>query len=74
VAVVVTIERFPEYELPGTWTGVNHLIANKRFPRGRMMGRKRVWFEHEILKWIAGLPAGSAPLRGRAKKLSERAA
>jgi hypothetical protein len=57
-------------ELVTTWTTLNRWIKQEGFPRGRRIGRDRVWLEDEVLAWVADRPTDKAMLRGRAKHLA----
>jgi hypothetical protein len=60
----------PPLELVTTWQTINRWIEQEGFPRGRRIGRDRVWIEDEVLAWVANRPTGKAELRGRAKHLA----
>jgi hypothetical protein len=57
-------------ELVSTWTTLNRWIEQEGFPRGRLIGRDRVWTEDEVLGWVEAQPTDKATLRGRGKSLA----
>lgn len=63
----------PPLKLVNTWTTLNRWIEQEGFPRGRLIGRDRIWVEAEVLKWVESRPARKTPPRGRAKQLAEGA-
>lgn len=67
---------FPDLPAPlaPNWTTLNRRIANEGFPPGRLVGRKRVWTEAEILRWLETRPTAKLPPRGRAKRLATQQA
>ena len=42
------------------WTTLNRRIAKEGFPPGRLVGRRRVWTEAEILRWLETRPTAKA--------------
>jgi len=56
-----------------TRTTLNQWIDGRGFPPGRIIGKYRVWTEDEVMAWIEAQPTCKTPLRGYAKKVSERA-
>lgn len=56
-----------ELELVKNWTTLNNWIAERGFPPGHMVGRRRAWTRREVLDWIESQPTeNKAPLRGYA--------
>ena len=53
---------------PRNWTTLNRRIDKEGFPPGRLVGRKRVWTEAEIQRWLETRPSAKVPLRGCAKR------
>jgi hypothetical protein len=57
-----------DWRLANNWTTLNRWIHQRGFPPGRMVGRRRVWTDIEIIEWLNSLPAENPkPLKGAAK-------
>jgi len=60
-----------EQKLVANWTTLNRWIAERDFPQGHMLGRRRAWTEREVLAWVESQPTENpSPLKGAAKRVA----
>jgi hypothetical protein len=56
-----------DWLLTSSWNETNRKIDTQGFPPGRMVGRRRIWTEREVLAWLEARPSDRVPPRGAAK-------
>jgi hypothetical protein len=61
-----------EANIVRTRNTLNDWIDNRGFPPGRMIGKRRVWTEAEVMAWIEKQPTAKLLPRGNAKRLAQR--
>jgi hypothetical protein len=72
--MILHFEDLAEQGIVKTWNSVNDWIENRGFPPGRLIARRRVWTEREILAWIEKQPNDKGMVRGDAKRRQAEAA
>ena len=69
--------RFADLKFIGianSWAQLKKLQDRHGFPAGRLLSPQvRAWSEAEVNQWLDRRPVEKAPLRGRAKIVTERA-
>ena len=54
--MIVRMRDLRAMNLPDNWTTISRYQRDYGFPKGRMLGRSRIWNRDEILAWIHTLP------------------
>jgi hypothetical protein len=69
----LTFEDIKSRRLAGNWNVLNDLIDHKGFPKGHVVGRRRIWTESSVLAWLEKQPSDKMLARGAAKTNKEKA-
>jgi predicted DNA-binding transcriptional regulator AlpA len=54
--------------VPASRSTLERMERDSRFPMGRLLNGKKVWFEDEIADWASTLPTGRRQYSSRRKK------